>query len=247
MEIVGIIPARYASSRFPGKPLAKIKGKPMIQWVVENAKKAKHLDKLIVATDDKRIYETVLDFGGKAVYTSTKHRNGTERCFEAFKKEAPDADVVINIQGDEPLIDPNAIDLVAKSFQEKEVEIATLANIFKNTQNLFDQNKPKVICNQSGFALYFSRQAIPYNRNEKEENWLNSYPYLHHIGLYAYRTDILEKIIQLPVSELEKTESLEQLRWLDNGIKIKVIQVDYESIAVDTPEDITFVERHLKG
>ncbi len=242
MKVLGIIPARYDSSRFPGKPLAIIQGKPMIQHVFEQAQKADQLDEVIVATDDSRIEKTVNDFGGKVMMTKSSHSSGTERCAEVqhlLKDSGSLFDVIINIQGDEPFIDPKQINLVAASFKGEDVHIATLAKKIDNQKELFDANVVKVISNLNGNAIYFSRQTIPYVRGQKTENWLQLFNYYKHIGIYGYQSVILEKIIELRTTYLEESENLEQLRWIENGYTIKVIETDIESYGVDVPEDLS--------
>jgi 3-deoxy-manno-octulosonate cytidylyltransferase (CMP-KDO synthetase) len=238
MKIIGIIPARYASTRFPGKPLTDIGGKTMIRRVYEQAKKACQLQDVVVATDDERIFQHVKEFGGNAVMTAESHQSGTDRCFEAFKKFSPDAEVVVNIQGDEPFIQPEQIDLVASCFKTPGTELATLVKRISTQEELFNTNTPKVILNNRREAVLFSRQTIPHIRGKQHSEWLGHYPFLKHIGIYAYRTDILAEITALRQSPLELAESLEQLRWIENGYKIKVEITDSESVAVDTPEDL---------
>jgi len=237
MNILGIIPARYASSRFPGKPLVDIGGKTMIQRVYEQAKKCKHLAEVVVATDDERIYNHVIDFGGVAVMTSDNHQSGTDRCAEVAATH-PQYDVVINIQGDEPYIDPEQISKLAACFNSSEVQLATLVKRVKDVQELHNPNTPKVIVTKLNEAAYFSRSAIPHIRSEEPQNWLEFYPYFKHIGIYGYRADVLNEITKLPISSLEKAEALEQLRWIENGYRIKVAETDLETFAVDTPEDL---------
>jgi 3-deoxy-manno-octulosonate cytidylyltransferase (CMP-KDO synthetase) len=243
--ILGIIPARYASTRFPGKPLVDIGGKSMIQRVCEQAQKV--LTNVYVATDDDRIYNAVTQFGGKAVMTSPQHQSGTDRCNEALsiieKKENRTFDIVINIQGDEPFIDPTLLETLAGCFRSSVTEIATLVKPLKEPEDLWDANKPKVIFNPSYEALYFSRSPIPYLRQYPKEEWTDKYQYYLHIGLYAYRSDILREITNLKPSNLEIAESLEQLRWLENGYKITVRLATHNSSGIDTPEDL---ERMLK-
>ena len=242
IKILGIIPARYASSRFPGKPLAIINGKSMIERVYRQASNAGSLSELIVATDDERIQKEILSFGGKVIITSNEHKSGTDRCYEVVEKlikAGSNFDVIVNIQGDEPYIKPEQIDLVTSSFDDLKVQIATLVKKIKSRQELFNPNVNKVVLNQNKEAMYFSRNPIPYIQNHAKEDWLFSHNYFKHIGIYAYRTIILSEIIKLSVSSLEKAESLEQLRWLENGYKIKVLETEHESIAVDTPEDLS--------
>jgi len=237
MHILGIIPARYASSRFPGKPLVDIGGKTMIQRVYEQAKKCEHLTEVIVATDDERIYDHVVNFGGVAIMTGANHQSGTDRCAEVAAAY-PQYQVVINIQGDEPYIDPGQINKLAACFNSPGVQIATLVKRVKDVQELHNPNTPKVIVTKINEAAYFSRSAIPHIRGEEGRNWLEFYPYFKHIGIYGYRSDVLQEITRLPVSSLEKADALEQLRWIENGYRIKVAETDLETYAVDTPEDL---------
>ncbi len=244
MKILGIIPARFASTRFPGKPLVDISGKSMIQRVYEQAGKAESLNKVIVATDDQRILDHVLNFGGNAMITSNQHQSGTDRCEEVAKKY-PEFDILINIQGDEPLIDPQQIDLLCNCFGKPDVQIATLVKKIDTEDELNNSNTPKVILNKNDQAIYFSRTPIPYLRESKNNNWVNGHQYYKHIGIYGYRSETLTAITQLPVSSLEKAEALEQLRWIENGFEIQVAITDKESQAVDTPDDIKKVLRYL--
>jgi len=241
MEILGIIPARYASSRFPGKPLVDIAGKSMIQRVYEQAKKCKDLTEVIVATDDKRIFDHVVGFNGMVVLTSADHQSGTDRCAEVALNH-PEYDVVINIQGDEPYIDPEQISQLAACFKDQNTQIATLVKKVQNQEELFNSNSPKVVVNNRCEAVYFSRSPLPYIRGQEEKNWLRQFTYFKHIGIYGYRADILQQITKLPVSPLEKAESLEQLRWIENGYKIKVAETEFETFAVDAPEDLKKLE-----
>lgn len=244
MKFIAIIPARYASTRFPGKPLADMGGKPMIQRVYEQVKRAVH--DVWVATDDSRIFETVQSFGGKAVMTSTEHRSGTDRIQEAYSKIGEDFDVVINVQGDEPFIRPEQIESLKECFDSKDVELATLVKPFKKEDGfdvLFNPNSPKVVINKKNEAIYFSRSIVPYIRDSHHTEWLNKHIFYKHIGMYAYRVDVLKEITQLPQSSLEKAESLEQLRWIENGYHIRVGYTDLETIGIDTPEDM---ERAIK-
>ncbi len=239
MKILGIIPARFASSRFPGKPLADIGGKSMIQRVYEQALKAKSLNKVVVATDNARILNHVLAFGGDAYMTSENHPSGTDRCFEAFQKAggASKYDYVINIQGDEPFIDPEIIDQLSKLLDFK-TEVATAVKKIDNYETLFDPNVVKAVLTIRKQCLYFSRQTVPYVRGFEPETWLDHADFYKHIGLYAYRSDVLEQISHLPISPLENTEKLEQLRWLGYGYKIYAIVTEYESFGIDTEEDL---------
>jgi 3-deoxy-manno-octulosonate cytidylyltransferase (CMP-KDO synthetase) len=242
--IIGIIPARFASTRFPGKALIDIGGKSMIQRVYEQSKKSRSLNKIIVATDDQRIFNHVIDFGGEAVMTSENHASGTDRCFEALSHVNEFYQYIINIQGDEPFIEPAQIDELAEALHDN-VEIATQMIAVKNKEELFDPGEAKIVLNENNEALYFSRSPIPFIRNVSEESWHLHYTFYRQVGMYAYRKDILKKITQLPVSSLEKAESLEQLRWLQNGFKIKCMLTKYESHCVDVPEDVERL-RNLK-
>jgi 3-deoxy-manno-octulosonate cytidylyltransferase (CMP-KDO synthetase) len=239
-NFAGIIPARYASSRFPGKPLALIGNKAMVQRVYEQASKV--LDLVYVATDDKRIYDAVKKFGGKAVMTSTDHQSGTDRCEEAINKIIDETgkliDIVINIQGDEPFIRPEQIELLMKCFNEEKVDIATLVRRTEPGEDIFNPNQPKVILNKDGDAIYFSRAAIPFIRDAEKSDWSKKHVYYKHLGLYAYRTQILNKITLLERSPLEITESLEQNRWIENGYRIRTAVTLWESIGIDTPDDL---------
>ena len=237
MKILGIIPARYASTRFPGKPLVDIAGKSMIQRVYEQAKKCAQLSEVIVATDDDSIFEHVHGFGGKAVMTSSAHQSGTDRCAEVAKKH-PEYEVVINIQGDEPYIDPEQIAKLINCFNDSGTQIATLIKKVSTNEELHSTNSPKVVVNKNSEAIYFSRSPLPHIRGQEPQNWLQHFTYFKHIGIYGYRADILQLITKLPVSSLEKAESLEQLRWVENGYKIKVAETETETIAIDTPEDL---------
>lgn len=240
MKFIGIIPARYASSRFPGKPLADIGGMTMIERVYRQASKA--LDSVMVATDDSRIYDEVKRFGGEVVMTSEAHRSGTDRCYEAYVKSGSDADVVINIQGDEPFIDPAQIEAVMQCFvDEPTTPIATLVRRFDPALGwnaLFNPNTPKVVLDNDGNALYFSRSIIPYVRGHEWTEWIDSAVFHTHVGLYAYRADVLGEITSLPQSSLELAESLEQLRWLQNGYRIATALTTSPTIGIDTPADL---------
>lgn len=237
MKVLGIIPARYASTRFPGKPLVDIAGKSMIQRVYEQAKKCTSLNEVIVATDDERIFDHVLAFGGVAVMTSSDHQSGTDRCAEVAQLH-PQYDVVINIQGDEPYIDPEQISKLVACFNAADTQLATLIKRVKTTEELFNTNSPKVVINKLSEAIYFSRSPLPHIRGQEPVNWLSHYTYFKHIGIYGYRADILQEVTKLHVSSLEKAESLEQLRWIENGYRIKVAETELETFAVDTPEDL---------
>lgn len=241
MKILGIIPARFASTRFPGKPLVEIGGKTMIQRVYEQTSKSKLISEIVVATDNEQIKSHVLAFGGTAMITSETHQSGTDRCQEVVNNLNATYDFVINIQGDEPFIAPEQIDLLAQNLK-KETEIATLYKKISDEEQLFNTNVPKVIKNQNQEAIYFSRHPIPFLRGVENQNWLKNYEFYKHIGLYAYRTDILAKITKLKVSLLEKAESLEQLRWLESGFKINLIETHLETFGIDSPEDLKKIE-----
>lgn len=240
MKILGIIPARYASTRFPAKALAIINGKSMIRRVMEQAQQAQSLSRVVVATDDERIRDHVAEFGGEVVMTGTHHQSGTDRCQEALSLLNESFDYVVNIQGDEPFIQPRQIDLLT-SVLDGTTELATLIKAITDPQTLFNPNSPKVVVSQTNEALYFSRQPIPYQRDRSPEEWLrpgDGPAYYKHIGMYAYRTDILAQITQLQPSSLERAEALEQLRWLENGYRIRVIETDLESYGIDTEDDL---------
>lgn len=239
MKFIGIIPARYASTRFPGKPLADMKGKYMIQRVYEQA--CKVLDRVCVATDDERIFNAVQSFGGQVVMTSTEHRSGTDRCFEAYTNLGGREDVVINIQGDEPFIKPEQIESLIACFDSPQTQIATLVRPFEAAEGyeaLANPNSPKVVMNEHHEALYFSRSIIPYLRGVEPTEWPTRHTYYKHIGMYGYRADVLARITRLPQSSLEMAESLEQLRWLQNGYTVKVGITTQETIGIDTPADL---------
>ena len=246
MKFLGIIPARYASTRFPAKPLAILGGKPVIQRVYEQVTRV--LPDAVVATDDERIAEVVRSFGGNVVMTSTEHRSGTDRCYEALTKTPGEFDVVINIQGDEPFIQASQLQSVMDCFKDEETQIATLVKPFTPADGfdaLENVNSPKVVINKNSQALYFSRSIIPYTRNKERKEWLAGHTYYKHIGLYAYRTEVLREITSLPQSSLELAESLEQLRWLENGYVIKVGLTQVETIGIDTPQDLEKAEEFL--
>ena len=241
-KILGIIPARYASTRFPGKPLVDINGKTMIQRVYEQAKKTESLTDVVIATDDERIVEEVINFGGKYVMTSSSHQSGTDRCAEVAEK-MPEYDIIINIQGDEPYISPEQIELLSTCFADKDTQLATLIKEIHTDEELFNVNIPKVVINARQEALYFSRQTIPFIRNTEKENWINTHQFYKHIGIYGYRRDVLLALTKLQPSSLELAESLEQLRWLENGFSIKTRVTSVETIAIDTPEDLKKISK----
>ena len=245
MKFIGIIPSRYASTRFPGKPLANINGKTMIQCVYEQAEKV--LDYVYVATDDERIANEIKCSGGNIVMTSENHQSGTDRLAEAIqiiqKERDQNFDVVINIQGDEPFIQPEQIEEIKGCFKDQDTKIATLVKLIETQDDIFNPNKPKVILDKNMNAICFSRSPIPYLQNIDKTEWHKKHPYYRHIGMYAYRTEILLKLTQLEQTPLELAESLEQLRWIENGYRIKVAKTHFDSIGIDTPEDL---ERILK-
>jgi 3-deoxy-manno-octulosonate cytidylyltransferase (CMP-KDO synthetase) len=239
LKVLGVIPARYSSSRFPGKPLIDLKGKSMIQRVYEGASKSQKIDTLIVATDDERIFSEVKRFGGKVLMTSENHPNGTQRCHEVLAIYS-DYDVVINIQGDEPLVRFEQLDLLLSAFDDSQVEIATLGIRTLKSEELENPNRIKIVTDYQNNALYFSRSKLPYERNQ-----IKDFTFLRHIGLYAFRSDVLREISNFSVTEIEEIESLEQLRWLYFGKKIRVIETDIETPNIDTPEDLEQVLHYL--
>ena len=245
MKFIGLIPARYASTRFPGKPLALLAGKPVIQHVYEQA--AKVLDAVYVATDDERIYTKVLEFGGKAVITSTEHHSGTDRIEEALEKVGGNFDVVVNIQGDEPFIAQSQIETLCHCFEDEVTQIATLGKPFECIKAVESPNSPKIVVDNRGYAMYFSRSIIPFVRGVERQEWLKKYPFLKHLGIYAYRTEVLKAITRLPQSSLELAESLEQLRWLENGYRIKVGITNVETVGIDTLEDLQRAEDFIRS
>ena len=243
MKFVAIIPARYASTRFPGKPLAVLGGKTVIQRVYEQVSRV--LDEAYVATDDERIFQAVEAFGGKAVMTRTDHKSGTDRIQEAATKIGTDADVIINVQGDEPFIQPSQIETLMHLFDDPTTQIGTLGKPFESMDAVENPNSPKIVTDNRGFALYFSRSVIPYIRGKERGEWFGDYPFLKHLGIYAYRREVLAEVTRLPQSSLEKAESLEQLRWLQNGYRIRVGLTDVETVGIDTPEDLQRAEEFL--
>jgi len=244
MKFIGIIPARYASTRFPGKPLAMLGGRTVIQRVYEQA--AAVLEEAYVATDDERIFKAVEEFGGRVVMTRQDHKSGTDRIEEAAEKIGTQADVIINIQGDEPFIQKSQIETLKSLFENSETQIGTLGKKFESIEAATNPNSPKIVTDKNGFALYFSRSIIPYIRGKEQTEWLQHFPFLKHLGLYAYRRDVLRQITQLPQSPLELAESLEQLRWLENGYRIRVGLTDVETVGIDTPEDLRRAEEFIK-
>jgi 3-deoxy-manno-octulosonate cytidylyltransferase (CMP-KDO synthetase) len=243
MTFTAIIPARYASTRFPGKPLAVLGGKTVIQRVYEQVKNV--LSEVYVATDDQRIFEQVESFGGKAVMTRPDHQSGTDRIQEAVEKTGTQADVIINVQGDEPFIQPSQIQTLMQLFDDPSTQIGTLGKPFESIEAVENPNSPKIVTDNRSFALYFSRSIIPFIRGKERNDWFGEYPFLKHLGVYAYRREVLAEVTKLPQSSLEKTESLEQLRWLQNGYRIRVGLTDVETVGIDTPEDLQRAEAFL--
>jgi len=243
MKFMAIIPARYASTRFPGKPLAVLGGKTVIQRVYEQVSSV--LDEVYVATDDHRIYDCVTGFSGRAVMTREDHKSGTDRIEEAVEKIQSSADVIINVQGDEPFIQPSQINTLKSLFDDPDTQIGTLGKLFESIDAIENPNSPKIVTDNRGFALYFSRSVIPYIRGKELTDWFGEYPFLKHLGIYAYRREVLREVTRLPQSSLEKAESLEQLRWLQNGYRIRVGLTDVETVGIDTPEDLQRAEEFL--
>ena len=248
LKYIAIIPARYASTRFPGKPLAMLGGKPVIQRVWEQVSSV--VDAAVVATDDERIAQAVESFGGRAIMTSPNHKSGTDRCWEAYQKQGEEFDVVINVQGDEPFIAHSQLRAIMACFEDENTDIATLVKPFAEEDGLSaleNPNSPKVILDNDSCAVYFSRSVIPYLRGVEREDWLKHHTFYKHIGMYAFRRDVLGEVTALPQSTLEKAESLEQMRWLENGYKIGVGISDVETVGIDTPEDLERAEEFLKA
>jgi len=243
MTFTAIIPARYASTRFPGKPLAVLGGKTVIQRVYEQVSKV--LGEVYVATDDERIYQCVESFGGKAVMTRPDHQSGTDRIQEAVEKTVTQADIIINVQGDEPFVQPSQIKTLMQLFDDPSTQIGTLGKPFESIEAVENPNSPKIVTDNRGFALYFSRSVIPFIRGKERQDWFGEYPFLKHLGVYAYRREVLAEVTKLPQSSLEKAESLEQLRWLQNGYRIRIGLTDVETVGIDTPEDLQRAERFL--
>lgn len=243
MKFTAVIPARYASTRFPGKPLAILGGKTVIQRVYEQA--ASMLSEVYVATDDERILSAVEAFGGRAVMTRADHKSGTDRIEEAVEKTGTQADVIINVQGDEPFIQPSQIKTLMALFDDPQTQIGTLGKRFDSMDAVNNPNSPKIVTDHRGFALYFSRSVIPFIRGVESDEWLSHYPFLKHLGVYAYRREVLAEVTRLPQGQLEKAESLEQLRWLENGYRIRVGLTDVETVGIDTPADLERAEQFL--
>ena len=245
MNMIALIPARYASTRFPGKPLADIHGKTMIQRVYEQASQV--VEDVWVATDDKRIEQAVEHFGGRTVMTDAGHKSGTDRIREALdhieEQTGKNFDIAINVQGDEPFIQPDQLQELIECFQQPDAQIATLIRSIEDTNEIFNENLPKAVTDRQGNALYFSRSPIPFIRNREKDQWLNHYPFMKHIGMYGYRTEILRKITRLPPSSLEIAESLEQNRWIEHGYRIKTAITRFINHPVDTPSDLEAILR----
>ena len=244
MKYIAIIPARYASTRFPGKPLAMLGGKTVIQRVYEQT--ASVVPEVCIATDDERILQAVEAFGGRAVMTRADHKSGTDRIEEAAQLTGTQADVIINVQGDEPFIQPQQIETLCHLFDDPQTQIGTLGKRFESIEAAMNPNSPKIVTDNRGFALYFSRSVIPFVRGVEQTQWLTHYPFLKHLGIYAYRREVLHEITQLSQSTLELAESLEQLRWLQNGYRIRVGETDVETVGIDTPEDLKRAEQFLQ-
>lgn len=248
LKFIAIIPARYGSTRFPGKPLATLAGKTVIERVYEQVSKA--IDNVIVATDDKRIFDHVTNFGGRAVMTCSQHRSGTDRCWEAYQINGGNEDIIINVQGDEPFIHPEQIETVMQCFNQASTDIATLVKPFDKNgsyEELANPNSVKVVFDLNMHALYFSRSVIPHLRGVDQALWPSSYQYFTHLGMYAYRSSALRDITAMTQSSLETNESLEQLRWLENGLRIKVGITSHSSIGIDTPQDLERAELFLSS
>lgn len=246
MKVLGVIPSRYASTRFPGKSLAVIGDKTMVQRVYEQASAAKSLNAVVVATDDNTIAQHVKSFGGEVVLTSKAHPSGTDRVYEAASLYKGKYDVIVNIQGDEPFIDPKQIDDLVHHFNEQKTQIATMAKKIEEDSDIFNENIVKVIFSHEGKAIYFSRSAIPFLRNIEKSKWAKSFDYFKHIGIYAYRTEVLSQIVKLPQSKMELAESLEQLRWLEADYHIKVVETSFESLGVDTYDDLNRAKQFIE-
>lgn len=249
MKTIAIIPARYASTRFPGKPLAMLGNKPMIQWVYERVSAMPELEGAVVATDDERIEETVKKFGGRVMMTSTEHRSGTDRCGEVLRRlEAAGEhyDVVINVQGDEPFVDMSQLRSLVRCFDNVKVQIATLKKEIKDSETLMSPNAVKVVTNNRGEAMYFSRHTIPYVRGVEVAHWMEKTKFYKHVGIYAFRGEVLKNLVALEQGNLEKMESLEQLRWLENGYRIQVVETEVENVGIDTVDDLEKANEQLK-
>jgi 3-deoxy-manno-octulosonate cytidylyltransferase (CMP-KDO synthetase) len=243
VKSIVIIPARYASTRFPGKPLASIDGKPMIEHVYKRCQKV--FEHVFVATDDERINQAVTHFGGKCVITASTHKSGTDRCAEAARiiKNEFDFDTVINVQGDEPFINQQQLQAIEQCIRKPDTQIATLVSKIHSSDILFDPNKVKAVLSANHDALYFSRSVIPFLRDQNRDQWINLHNFYLHLGIYAFKYEVLQQITQLHTSLLEKAEKLEQLRWLENGFSIKVAKTDIVNVSVDTPDDLEKIKK----
>ncbi|MBO4599640.1 MAG: 3-deoxy-manno-octulosonate cytidylyltransferase [Bacteroidales bacterium] len=248
MKTLAIIPARYASTRFPGKPLALLGGKPVIEWVWGCVGKLPILTGAVVATDDERIAEAARAFGGRVMTTSKEHRSGTDRCGEVLRRMEETGeryDVVINVQGDEPFLQPEQLESLTECFEDENTQIATLKAPIREKAELFSPNTVKVVCDRRERALYFSRQPIPHLRGAEADEWLERGMYYKHVGIYAFRASTLKEVVELPQTPLELSESLEQLRWMENGYSIRLRTTDAANIGIDTPEDLAAAEKYL--
>lgn len=248
MRVLAVIPARYASTRFPGKPLALLGDKPIIEWVWERVASLTTLSKAVIATDDGRIARAVSAFDGKAMLTSSLHHSGTDRCGEVLERleaAGEEYDVVLNVQGDEPFVQQEQLESLIACFEDGDTQIATLRTVINESEELLSPNNVKVVCDQQDRALYFSRQPIPYLRGVALEEWLQNHTYYKHVGVYAFRASTLKELVRLPQSPLELGENLEQLRWLENGYGIKVCQTEADNLGIDTPEDLAAAEQYL--
>ncbi len=249
LKVLAVIPARYESTRFPGKPLVMLGGKPLIQWVWDGVRSMSGLDDVVVATDDERIATAVRGFGGRAMMTSSNHRSGTDRCCEVvstLKAQDREYDVVLNVQGDEPFVNQEQLYKLINCFVQESVQIATLKTRIRSTEELFSPDNVKVVCNSRGEAIYFSRQPIPYMRGVEQSQWLERHEYYKHVGIYAFRAGIMDRLKVLPPSPLEKCESLEQLRWIEQGYTLRVVETEEANIGIDRPEDLAQAELRLK-
>lgn len=249
MKTLAIIPARYASSRFPGKPLAMLCGKPVVQWVWERVSGLETVDETWVATDDERIRQAVEAMGGRAMLTADTHRSGTDRCGEVLhtlEQQGRCYDIVVNVQGDEPFVEAAQIETLIQAFADGQVQMASLMTTIGTIQELLSPNNVKVVCNAAGDALYFSRQPLPYLRGVKQEEWLKCRPYYKHVGIYAFRAKALKEVVRLSPSPLECSESLEQLRWLEAGYAIRMCHTQHANIGIDTPEDLALAEKKMR-
>ena len=249
MKVLAIIPSRYPSTRFPGKPLALLAGKPIVQWVWERVSAISAVSRTVVATDDRRIADAVEAFGGCAMMTADTHRSGTDRCGEVLQtleRQGEQYDVVVNVQGDEPFVAAAQVERLVAAFVDPAVLIATLKTPIRSEAELWSENNVKVVCNRHGNALYFSRLPLPFRRGVAKGQWLEQGPYFKHVGVYAFRAEVLPHLCAMPVGGLEQAESLEQLRWLEAGYPIAVAETDRANIGIDTPDDLAEAEAWVK-